>query len=80
MKREVKMPIMRDSGDPTYNKATGTGSGGCGKANSDVDKLASVIQIQYQEGNYKASEYMRGLCNGLLLAQAILTDKNPEYK
>jgi hypothetical protein len=36
--------------------------------------------VQGTTGNFDASEYMRGLYNGLELASAILTDRLPRYK
>ena len=42
-------------------------------------KLNSVTKIQCQKGNYSVSEYMRGMANGLILAEAIMNDKEPKY-
>lgn len=43
------------------------------------EKLKDVKDVQCQEGNWTVSEYMRGLANGLILAVAILNEKDPVY-
>lgn len=40
--------------------------------------LKNIIGIQCQDGNWNYNEYMRGLANGLLLAESVLT--NEEYR
>lgn len=40
----------------------------------NVVGLADIVGIQGQDGNWNYSRYMRGLANGLLLAQSIMND------
>lgn len=42
-------------------------------------QVEDACKVQCQDGNWNASEYMRGMANGLLLAQAILRGEEPEY-
>lgn len=44
-----------------------------------IDSLEDLISIQSHKGNCDASEYMRGLANGLILAQAVMTDTAPKF-
>jgi len=43
-----------------------------------VDGIDDMVAIQCSDGNWNTSEYMRGLANGLLLAQAILRNRDYE--
>lgn len=45
-----------------------------------MSKLDNAIKIQTSKGNYDANEYMKGMANGLILAEAILKNKDPKYK
>ena len=42
-------------------------------------KLKEITKVQCQKGNYDVNEYMRGMANGLILAEAIMNDKEPKY-
>lgn len=42
-------------------------------------KLDDVIKTQCSNGNWNYSPYMHGLTNGLILAKAILEEKDPIY-
>ena len=46
---------------------------------SKLLSLKSVTKTQSQDGNWNADEYMRGLVNGLIMAEAIMDDKEPKY-
>ena len=39
-----------------------------------VATLVDITAIQLQDGNWNYNDYMRGMANGLLLAQTIMTD------
>ena len=45
-----------------------------------IEKVRDVSKVQSASANYNSSEYMRGMANGLILALAILDDKDPIYK
>lgn len=53
------------------------------KANNSLESkllsLKSVVKIQSQDGHWNKDEYMRGLANGLIMAEAIMEDKEPKY-
>ena len=42
-----------------------------------MEKLDNIMKIQLSDPANKTDNYMRGLSNGLILAKAILTDKDP---
>ncbi len=44
-----------------------------------IEQLREVTAIQRQPGNSDYSEYMRGMANGLILALAIMEEKEPEF-
>ena len=46
---------------------------------SPADKLADIVAIQCSDGNWNYDPYMQGMANGLILAQAILTDTDPQF-
>lgn len=52
-------------------------------ATVDWDKrlktLDDILKIQCDDGNWNYDEYMFGFANALILAQAIMTDAEPEY-
>jgi hypothetical protein len=50
------------------------------KMKDRISKLEEIISIQSSEGNYNYDSYHYGLLNGLILARAIITETNPEYK
>lgn len=50
------------------------------KMNQKISKLEQLIEIQSTDGNWNYDEYNYGLLNGLILAKAIITDKEPVYK
>ena len=50
----------------------------------DIDKqkiqaLQDVLDVQCSSGNWDHDPYMHGMANGLILAQSIIADKDPEY-
>lgn len=45
-----------------------------------LQKLKQLHEIQGNEVNWRSSEYMRGLYNGMELALAILEEREPSYK
>lgn len=45
-----------------------------------LGELDSIVGIQCSDGNWNTSEYMLGMANGLLLAQATMKDEEPAYK
>lgn len=44
-----------------------------------LTKLKELIKIQCADGNWNYDQYMRGLANGMILAEAIMEDKTPVY-
>ncbi len=48
-------------------------------AEDALTKLRGVTDIACQPGNYAHDPYLHGMANGLILALAILTDRDPEY-
>ena len=44
-----------------------------------IAKLKNIKEIQCTKGNYDVDAYMHGLANGLILALAIMEDKDPEF-
>jgi hypothetical protein len=44
-----------------------------------VEDLRNVHAIATSPGNYDVDDYMLGMANGLILALAIMEDKDPEY-
>lgn len=44
-----------------------------------MKNLQDVINIQCSQGNWNYDPYMMGLANGLLMAQSLFTDKEPEF-
>lgn len=53
------------------------------RALTDFDKriknLEEVIDVQSQSGNWNYDAYMHGMANGLILAAAIVHDRDPVY-
>lgn len=47
--------------------------------NSKIEQLNDITKIHKSNGVWNFDQYMHGLTNGLLLAEAILTDKKPEF-
>lgn len=43
------------------------------------EKLVSVTKTQCSKGNYDQDEYMRGLANGLILAESIMEEIEPAF-
>lgn len=46
---------------------------------SKLLSLKSVVKAQSQDGRWTKDEYLRGLANGLIMAEAIMEDKEPKY-
>lgn len=44
-----------------------------------IEKLHGLVKTQSAEGNWNYSDYMRGMANGLLCAQAIFDEKDPVF-
>lgn len=44
-----------------------------------VQKLQEVKDIHCSEGNWNCNPYMHGMANGIILALAILENKEPVY-
>ena len=42
-------------------------------------RLKDLTLIQTSYGNWNYNEYMRGMANGMILAVAIMEDKEPKY-
>ena len=42
-------------------------------------KLSQITAVQCRSGNYDVDEYMRGMANGLILADATMNDIEPTY-
>ena len=41
--------------------------------------LKDATKVQSQKGNYDANEYMRGMANGLKIANGIMNDTEPKF-
>ena len=41
--------------------------------------MKDCVDIQCAHGNYDYSPYMHGMANGMLLAMALMEDKDPDY-
>lgn len=50
------------------------------KLEKRIENLKEVTKVQCQDGNWNANEYMRGIANGLILAEATIEGKTPKYK
>lgn len=44
-----------------------------------LQKLKDMIKIQSTDGNWNHSQYMHGMANGMILALALLEDKDPVF-
>lgn len=44
-----------------------------------IKALDDVTAIAVSPGNADVNDYMRGMANGLILAQAIMKDQEPQY-
>lgn len=44
-----------------------------------LKSLTKIKQIQQSQGIHAVDEYARGLLNGLICAESIMLDKDPEY-
>lgn len=62
--------VQRDISCP-YRKAT--------PMETRIKQLGDVTAIQVSTGNWNYNEYMHGMANGLILALAIMQDREPEY-
>ena len=47
--------------------------------NWELEALANIVEIQSSDGNWNHDPYLHGMANGLILALAIMTNKEPEY-
>lgn len=45
----------------------------------NMRKLRDVVLIAISPGNVDANDYLQGMANGLLLAEAIFEDREPQY-
>ena len=45
----------------------------------NIDRLREVVDIQCSTGNWDCGPYMYGMANGLILALAIMENKEPKY-
>lgn len=45
----------------------------------NLNKLKELIKTQTSPGNWDYDPYMHGMANGMLLAEAIMEDREPEY-
>jgi hypothetical protein len=44
-----------------------------------LEKLDEIVHVQSLPGNWNYDAYMHGMANGLILAAAILHDREPVY-
>ena len=51
-----------------------TAEGELEKLRALVVHLGDIVNIQMRDGNWNFNDYMRGMANGLLLAQVIMTE------
>lgn len=49
------------------------------KHDEHMRKLRDVVLIAISPGNVDANDYLHGMANGLLLAEAIFEDREPQY-
>lgn len=47
---------------------------------SAINAIKDVLEVQLQSGNWNFDPYMHGMTNGLILALALIEDKEPEFK
>jgi hypothetical protein len=47
--------------------------------NRRLQELRQVHELATSPGNYDVDDYMLGMANGLILALAIMEDKDPQY-
>ena len=45
----------------------------------EINSLKEIVKIQSSAANAHYNEYMRGLANGLILALAIMENKDPKF-
>lgn len=45
-----------------------------------LETLKDLIKIQTSDGNWNYDPYMQGMANGMILAEAIMEEKEPVYK
>ncbi len=45
-----------------------------------LKNLKDIVDTQCTDGNWNYDPYMRGMANGLLLAQSVLDGQTPEFK
>lgn len=45
-----------------------------------IEQLRNMVAIQSTDGNWNYSQYMRGYCNGLMLALSLFEDVEPDFK
>jgi hypothetical protein len=44
-----------------------------------VEALRDLVKIQKQPGNWNCNSYMHGMANGMILALAMLENREPDY-
>lgn len=44
-----------------------------------IDKLRDLVKIQCTDGTWNNDSYMHGMANGMILALAVMEDKDPAY-
>ena len=42
-------------------------------------RLDDILKVQCMNGNWNYDPYMHGMANGLILAQSIVTEKEPQF-
>lgn len=46
---------------------------------TNKEKLEDLIKVQSSDGNWNYDPYMHGMANGMILAKAVMEDKEPKY-
>lgn len=44
-----------------------------------IERLRDLVKIQCSDGNWNYSDYMRGMANGLIIALAVMENKEPKF-
>lgn len=48
-------------------------------SDKNLHKLKELIETQCSEGNYDYDPYMHGMANGMICAESVITETEPQY-
>ena len=49
-------------------------------SNRKISELKNLLEIQGQDGNWNADDYMQGMYNGMELVMAVIEDREPVFR